>query len=59
MIDTEHGAARLEAERPRADAGIVFLVGMVLVGAFTIVATLGFADAPAETGAKPVAVSAR
>jgi hypothetical protein len=37
----------LETESGRRDAGMVFLVGMVLAGALTVFATLAAADAPA------------
>ncbi len=58
--NTPTAAAPLpEAVNARADAGVVFLVGMLLAGAFTVGATLTLADAPAEAGAKPAAVSTR
>ena len=58
-IDMQDGAVRLiKAENPRADAGIVFLAGMLIAGALTIGATLSLAEAPADAGTKPAAVSA-
>lgn len=56
MNTTSTQAAQLPA-RPRADAGVVFLAGMLLAGAFTVGATLALADAPAGAGTNPAAVS--
>ena len=55
--EQDGGAACVEA--PRADAGIVFLAGMLLAGALTIAATLAFADGPAEAKSAPAAVATR
>lgn len=44
---------------PRADAGIVFLVGMLVAGALTVGATLALADGPVEANTKPAAVATR
>jgi len=59
-INTHDGAAPTpETANPRADAGVVFLVGMLLAGAFTVGATLVVADGPAEARTTPAAVSTR
>lgn len=58
--NTHDGAAPSpEAHKTRADAGVVFLAGMLLAGAFAVGATLTLADAPAEAGSKPAAASPR
>jgi hypothetical protein len=58
MIDTDRqDAPQLRSERGDA-SGLVFLVGMALVGALTVVLSLA-AISPGHTAATPTAVSTR